>query len=268
MSHGHGITLRGSLSRAAQEWGYVRRNSWSLKEVGEFWDSVTDYDDINEGTYSYFRRFTNSYDLAADLISPECITLDIQARTGYGTLFWAERGFVRRAHLVDFSERMLKIAASRLSQARLDFEAHLVHSFPLPFSDHSFDLVLTYETIEHICERASFVAELARVLVPRGWMILTCPNLLWEPAHWVSAILNSHHSEGPHRFLRRRTLLSLFASNGLDIVRENSTVFLPFSSELSVSTNRFLEQHLPDSIKRITALRRTFVLRKAGSSTP
>lgn len=268
MSQGQGFTLEGSLSRAVREWHYVRRGHWSLEEVGDFWDSVADYDEVNERTYSYSRRFSDSYELAGDLISPSSLTLDIQARTGYGTAFWAERGFVGKAHVVDFSERMLKTASSRLAQLGLDFDAHLVHSLPLPFAEHSFDLVLSYETIEHICQRASFVTELTRVLKPQGWMILTCPNMLWEPAHWISATFNIHHSEGPHRFPRRRTLLLLFASCGLDIVRENSTVLLPFSAELSRSTDRFLERRLPDPIKRKIALRRTFVLRKAVCCTP
>jgi len=263
VSQSQGFTVKGSLSRAILEWHYVTRGQWSLEELGDFWDSVTEYDQVNEGTYSYSRRFSNSYELAADLIAPGNVTLDIQARTGYGTAFWAERGFVDKAHVGDFSERMLKMATSRLAPLRLDFEAHLVNSLPLPFAEHSFDLVLSYETIEHIHQRASFVSELTRVLKPQGWIILTCPNVLWEPAHWISATFNIHHSEGPHRFPRRRTLLLLFASCGLEIVRENSTIFLPFSAELSRSMDRLLERHLPDPIKRGIALRRTFVLRKA-----
>jgi ubiquinone/menaquinone biosynthesis C-methylase UbiE len=267
VSNGHGFTLTGAPSRAAQEWRYVTQSQWSLEEVGAFWDSVTDYDETNEGTYSYFRRFTNSYGLAADLIKRHSVSLDIQSRTGYGTVFWAQRGFITKAHLADFSERMLGLATVRVAREPLDVETHLVRAFPLPFPDSKFDLVLSYETIEHISERASFVAELARVVRPAGWIILTCPNLLWEPVHSISAILNLHHSEGPHRFLRRGNLLRLFASNDLEIVRENSTVLLPFSSGLSVSANQSLERHLPESIKRRLALRRSFVLRKAEAGS-
>lgn len=258
----HGFTLRGSLSRTVQEWRYLRQRQWSLEDVGRFWSSVTDYDDVNEGTYSYFRRFTNSFDLAADLLRRDNLTLDIQSRTGQGTAFWAERGYVREAHIVDFSEKMLAIASSRLSQAGVHFEAHLVKSFPLPFSSNTFDLVLCYETIEHLSERATLVSELARVLRPGQWIILTCPNILWEPAHWLSAVFDVHHSEGPHRFLRRGTLLSLFESNDLQIVRENSTIILPFSSGWSVSADQCLERRLPERVKRAIALRRSFVLRK------
>ena len=262
MSEQHGVTLRGSASHAKQEWRYFTQRSWSVKDVGEFWSSVTDYDDINEGTYSYFRRFTNSLDLAEGLIGPDNLTLDIQARKGQGSAFWAERGFVRKAHVVDFSERMLTIASSRLAGAGVEFETHLVLNFPLPFADDTFDLILSYETIEHIWEHATFVRELARVLRPGQWLILTCPNVLWEPAHWLSAILNIHHSEGPHRFLRRSSLLSLFESNSLRIASENTTIILPFSSASSMSVDRLLERWLPDRIKRTVALRRSFVLQK------
>jgi SAM-dependent methyltransferase len=262
VSQQRGLSLRGAPSRAVQECRYLSQGSWSLQDVGRFWDSVIDYDSVNEGAYSYSRRFTNSFHLAGDLIGRDNLTLDIQARTGQGSTFWAKRGFVRKAHIVDFSPRMLSAASLRLSEAGVDFDAQLLTELPLPFTDDTFDLVLSYETIEHIWERACFMHELTRVLKPGRWMILTCPNLLWEPAHCISAILNIHHSEGPHRFPRRSTLLGLFEACGLEIVRENSTVFLPFSSATSVSIDQLLERSLPESIKRTIALRRSYVLRK------
>ena len=262
VSRQHSLSLRGAPSRAVQEWRYLSQRSWSLQDVGLFWDSVVDYDSVNEGAYSYYRRFTNSFHLAGDLIGRDNLTLDIQARTGQGSSFWATRGFVRKAHIVDFSQRMLSAASSRLSETGVDFETHLVTDFPLPFSDETFGLVLSYETIEHIWQRDVFIQELARVLKPGKWLILTCPNLLWEPVHWISAILNTHHSEGPHRFPRRGTLLGLFRASGLEIVRENSTVILPFSAGASVSIDQRLERSLPDSVKRAVALRRSYLLRK------
>jgi SAM-dependent methyltransferase len=261
------MSLRGSPHRAVQEWRYLTQRCWSLEDVGQFWDSVTDYDAVNRETYSYARRFTDSFELARDLVGRDNLTLDIQTRTGFGSLFWAEHGFVRKVCIVDFSARMLSAASSRLSAAGVDFDAHFIDRFPLPFHDDTFDLVLSYETIEHIWERATFVHELARVLRPGQWMILTCPNLLWEPAHWISAILNLHHSEGPHRFPRRGKLLSLFTSSGLDLVRENSTIILPFSSSLSVSADRVLQRRLPGNIRRLVALRRSFLLRKGTVAT-
>ncbi|NIN66382.1 MAG: methyltransferase domain-containing protein [Anaerolineae bacterium] len=263
MKHEHRLSLGGSVSRAVQEWQYFATSPWSLDDVGKFWSSVTDYDDINEASYTYYRRFADTFELARELIGRDNLALDIQSRTGNGCLFWAERGFIRRADLVDFSEHMLAIASSKLSEAGVEFKAHLVKSFPLPFPDETFDLVLSYETIEHIWDRAAFVCELARVLKASGWIVLTCPNVLWEPAHSLAAILNLHHSEGPHRFLRRSTLLSLIGQSGLEVAREDSTIILPFASEFSKSVDRFLEQRLPPGLTRALALRRIFLLRKS-----
>jgi SAM-dependent methyltransferase len=254
--------LEGAVRRAMQEARYVARQSWSLEDVGRFWDSVTDYDDINQDTYSYYRRFTNSLSLAGKILPRNCVSVECQARTGNGSRFWAERGYVRLAHVVDFSPYMLTLASDNLTAAGVDFRPHLAADFPLPLESESCDLGLCYETIEHVWDRSALMSEMTRVLKPGGWMILTCPNILWEPVHWISAILGIHHSEGPHRFLRRTTLLRLFSGNGLRVVCENSTVLLPFSSEGSIRLDSWLEEHLPEAVKRTVALRRTFILRK------
>lgn len=48
----------------------------------------------------------------------------------------------------------------------------------LPFADASADVVVSFETIEHLPQRlqAGFVAELARVLRPGGLLVLSAPN--------------------------------------------------------------------------------------------
>ena len=36
------------INRTKLEWQYFTKRPWSLKEVGEFWDTVDGYDKINE----------------------------------------------------------------------------------------------------------------------------------------------------------------------------------------------------------------------------
>ena len=48
----------------------------------------------------------------------------------------------------------------------------------LPYPDESFDLVCLTEVIEHLENHRAAIAELARVLKPGGWLILTTPNIM------------------------------------------------------------------------------------------
>lgn len=50
-------------------------------------------------------------------------------------------------------------------------------SRPLPFEDNCFDFVFAGEIIEHIFDTKSFLMEINRVTKPKGYLILTTPNL-------------------------------------------------------------------------------------------
>jgi len=46
----------------------------------------------------------------------------------------------------------------------------------LPLGDRSVDVVVSAQTVEHLWDQDGFLAECARVLVPRGRLLLTTPN--------------------------------------------------------------------------------------------
>lgn len=73
---------------------------------------------------------------------------------------------------IDAAEHSLKIASERgINTVRGDV------SGPLPFESGSFDFVFAGEIIEHIFDTRSFLAEVNRVLKPKGNLILSTPNL-------------------------------------------------------------------------------------------
>ena len=138
------FNLKDILKRAILEYKYYTSKNWSIKEVGDFWDSVTGYDDINENTYTYYKRFTNTWDLAKDFVKNDMYMLDIQARTGKGTEFWFKKGVIKKSYLVDFSDYLLSIAEERLKGSRCDCVFTKVDDYNLPFEDDCFDFVAAY----------------------------------------------------------------------------------------------------------------------------
>ena len=47
---------------------------------------------------------------------------------------------------------------------------------PLPYPDHTFDYVVSFQVIEHIKDDHSFLKEISRVLKPGGFALISTPN--------------------------------------------------------------------------------------------
>jgi len=254
----------GIIRRALAEYRYITLRRWTYDDVGRHWDSTTDYDDINRKAYSYFRRFIDGLRLSG--ISDRSYILDICSRTGNGTLHFYNNGKVRSAVCADVSRGMLDVCRANLKDHKIDGTTAHFNGLPLPFRDGEFDAVLCFETVEHMPEPAAFVKELARVVKPGGRLLLTTPNILWEPGHWFVAIFNLHHSEGPHRFLTRHHVLQMAREAGLALQTEETTVLIPAGPKTLLRFGEFLERVLPKSVLRALALRRIFAFRAAGTT--
>ena len=251
--------------RLFKEYNYIissqfTNRNWSLAEVGQFWDSVANYDDINEQTYSYYRRFVDGYRLCG--IPDDSYVLDICARTGNGTKYFYKKGKVRKAVCADVSLVFQNICTYNLKRWEIPFDTILFDSYRLSFPNAEFDAILCFETIEHFSQPLTFLKELFRIIKPEGEMVLTCPNILWEPAHSLAAILNYHHSEGPHRFLTRKSLISKINKVGFKIINEASTVIIPGGFPPLIRFGENLEKSLPFSLISLVALRRILICQK------
>lgn len=249
------------LGRIREELKHWLRSDWSFEDVARHWDATEDYDDINRETYSYFRRFTDG--LKFSQLDPGLHVLDFCARTGNGTIYFHENGKVDSAVCADVSRRMGEICVQRLREAGIrDFIWKQVLDYDLPFDDRSFDAILCFETIEHFSKPERLVAELSRVIRPGGCMILTTPNILWEPIHALAAIFKLHHSEGPHRFIRFGRLKAMVEQAGFCIECAETTVLVPGGPKVLVRLGEWIEARTRTWLMPIFGLRRIIIARK------
>lgn len=86
---------------------------------------------------------------------------------------------------------------------------------PLPLATASLDGATLVEVIEHIVNAEALLAELARVIRPGGWLVLTTPNVVHLTYRLRALRGGPPKQEGRHyRFFTRSTLASALAGAG------------------------------------------------------
>lgn len=99
--------------------------------------------------------------------------LDFGCGSGYGS---AEIATDANAVVgVDVSAEAIAQAQASFSAPRLSFN-QVEAERSLPFADHSFDTVLSFQVIEHVADPAHYLGEIRRVLRPGGHLVLTTPD--------------------------------------------------------------------------------------------
>lgn len=120
----------------------------------------------------------------ASRFTQDKLVLDAGCGTGYGTAYLASKG-VRYAIGVDISPEAIEYSQTQYGQGRLSFV--VMDCIETAFRDEIFDVVLSFELVEHLQNPAAHLAEARRVLKPGGLYIASTPN----------RETYSPHSEGP-----------------------------------------------------------------------
>lgn len=98
--------------------------------------------------------------------------LDVACGEGYGSAMLAEVAVAVTG--VDISSEAVLHAEATYVKPNLTYLEGSATA--LPFADASFDVVVSFETIEHLAGQAEMVSELRRVLRPEGILIISSPN--------------------------------------------------------------------------------------------
>jgi SAM-dependent methyltransferase len=117
--------------------------------------------------YEHWHRYAAAAPLAAGKR-----VLDAACGEGYGSYLLAHDAALVTG--VDIAADAIAHAAERYAQPNLRFTVGSVTHLPLPTG--SVDLIVSFETIEHLREQEQMLAEFRRVLAADGVLVISSPN--------------------------------------------------------------------------------------------
>lgn len=123
-----------------------------LADLGTFWEHVARY------------RFAGSFVSGRDVV-------DVACGEGYGTAGLRKAG-ARTVIGIDVSEEAVLHA-----QRKYHVDARHGSAEAIPLPDSSVDVIVSFETIEHVPNPSQFLSECVRILRTSGTLIMSTPNV-------------------------------------------------------------------------------------------
>jgi SAM-dependent methyltransferase len=148
------------LTRAAAFWEFDFMLEWTGERFLPW---------IEEATIAY--EHLHRYAYAATLVENKRV-LDLACGEGYGTKMLAASA--ASVVGIDIDENVIRHASEKYGRANLRFLPGSVTAVPL--NDHSIDVIVCFEAIEHIEDQEALLGEVNRLLSPDGVFIVSTPN--------------------------------------------------------------------------------------------
>lgn len=124
----------------------------------------------NENTNEHLHRYAQALDIVGDKV-----VLDIASGEGYGSNLLS--GFAKQVIGVDVDENTVANAMIKYRKNNLQFLTGRAEA--IPCDDNFFDVVVSFETIEHHDKHDEMMLEVRRVLKPGGLFIISSPDKLF-----------------------------------------------------------------------------------------
>ncbi len=118
------------------------------------------------------------YQWAASFVRPGDTVLDAACGLGYGSYLIQCGTMARKTLGIDGSDYAIDYASINFTPEvhNLSFEAGMLPEALYGIADNSVDVVISFETLEHIQEPETVLKEFQRILTPAGRVIVSVPN--------------------------------------------------------------------------------------------
>lgn len=162
-------------------------NSRSSTQIeGEWVSPKKEWKSIAE--YILFLKQSKAYEYVKPYCNDKCI-LDYGCGAGYGVMTISEHA--KEAIGVDINQQIIDYCNERYRKVNVSFKK-VKAEYPLPYENGVFDIIVSFQVIEHLPDVQRYLYELKRLLKDKGLLFITTPNRCfrlvpfekpWNPEH-------------------------------------------------------------------------------------
>jgi ubiquinone/menaquinone biosynthesis C-methylase UbiE len=117
------------------------------------------------------KEHKSRYDLALKFVENKTV-LDIACGSGYGAYLLAKEGFAQKVYGCDLAAESVHYGNVRYPHQNVIRTVENAEKFT---SDIQFDVVVSFETIEHLSDYKKFLSNIYAVLKPDGYFLVSTP---------------------------------------------------------------------------------------------
>lgn len=192
-------------------------------------DSQMNMYDTHKRLKVFFEELLNTEDLKGKEL------LDAGCGTGWFSQKACEKGAVVTS--MDLGEGLLSKVAQKCDSKRV-----VGSVLEMPFSEASFEVVISSEVIEHTPDPFKALQEMYRVLRPGGILILSTPNKFWYWTLWVANILKIRPYQGLENWSSYIGLRQNIQKAGFNIQEYRGVHLIPFVHPWTYPINNFFHR--------------------------